>query len=641
MVLSPEGTDLDPNDLAAASATRAQRLEHYQRRAAEYRSGAERLARRSALVSNLRGLSFAIAAVAFVSAAVADDSTLGAAAGLAAMLAFLVLVAVHARVLSAEDLAWRFWRVNENASQRARDEWQSLPEDGAQFQDAEHPFSSDLDVFGPRSLFQFINVAHTSYGQAKLAGYLSQLDGRDAIIERQRAAAELAPQLGLRQELEAYTLRAANPPGQRASQNQAALDLQPLIAWAESEPVFLPHTALVWAARLLPVLTLAGFCAAKFFGLPALLWAVPLTGQLGLSLRSGQEAARVFNAVSSSPGAFARLRPTLTLLENVAVEAPLLARLAAVLGKGEGSASQQMRRFERVLGWFELRHNGMLYPFINVLLLWDLQCVVALEKWQRASGRSLSPWLEALGQWEAISSIAGVAYDNPDFNFPEIVAERSVFEVTALGHPLIAARQRVTNDVILGGAGTALLVTGSNMSGKSTLLRAMGLSAVLGLAGSAVCATKMRLGPMQVHTSMRISDSLSAGVSHFYAELKKLRTALGAAQGEFPVFFLLDEILHGTNSEERQIGARWVLGQLIEAGATGAVSTHDMALCALPSTLMHKVRTVHLRESVDGERMTFDYKLRPGPVSGGNALLLMRSLGLDVPVIRAAASGAG
>jgi DNA mismatch repair ATPase MutS len=216
-----------------------------------------------------------------------------------------------------------------------------------------------------------------------------------------------------------------------------------------------------------------------------------------------------------------------------------------------------------------------------------------------------------------------------------------VFEATALGHPLIAAGQRVTNDVILGGAGTALLVTGSNMSGKSTLLRAMGLSAVLGLAGSAVCATKMRLSPMQVHTSMRISDSLSAGVSHFYAELKKLRTALGAAQGEFPVFFLLDEILHGTNSEERQIGARWVLGQLIEAGATGAVSTHDMALCALPATLMHKVRTVHLRESVDGERMTFDYKLRPGPVSGGNALLLMRSLGLDVPVIRAAASGAG
>jgi hypothetical protein len=633
--------DLDRNDPTEPASGRLQRFQAYQRRATDYQGRAEHLGRRSALVSNLRGLSFLIALVAFVSAAVADDPTLGTSIGLAGMLAFLVLVAVHARVLSAEDLAWRFWRVNENAGQRARDEWQALPEDGAQFQDAEHPYSADLDVFGPRSLFQFINVAHTSYGQTQLQAYLSKLDELDVIIERQRAVRELVQQLELRQELEAYTLRSANPPGQRVSQKHAALDLEPLIRWAESEPVFLQHTALVWAARLLPVLSFAGFCATRFLDGPALLWILPLTIQLGLAVRTSQDAARVFNAVSSSPGAFARLRPTFTLLEGLAVESPLLARLAEALGKSQRSASQQMRRFERVLGWFELRHNGMVYPFINVLLLWDVQCVVALEKWQRSSGRALAPWLEALGQWEALSSLAGLAYDNPDFNFPEIVPERSVFEVTALGHPLISARQRVSNDVILAGAGSALLVTGSNMSGKSTLLRAMGLAAVLGLAGSAVCAAKMRLSPMRVYTSMRISDSLSAGVSHFYAELKKLRSALGAAQGAFPVFFLLDEILHGTNSEERQIGARWVLGQLIEAGATGAVSTHDMALCALPPTLMDKVRTVHLRESVDGERMTFDYKLRPGPVSGGNALLLMRSLGLDVPVIRAAATGGG
>jgi hypothetical protein len=636
-VTEPRSFDATPAPITG----RAQRVQEYQRRAADHQSQAELLGRRSVLVSNLRGLSFLIALIGLVSAAVADDSILAMAVGLAALLAFAVLVAVHPRVLAREDLAWRHWRVNDNAAHRARDEWHSLPEDGTQFQDAEHPYTADLDVFGSRSLFQFINVAHTSYGQAQLTAYLSKLDDRDVIIERQRAVRELGPRLDLRQELEAYTLRGANPPGQRPPQKQIALDLEPLIRWAESTPVFLPQTALVWAARLLPLLTLAGFLAARFLGQPALLWIVPLTAQLALSVRCGPEAARVFNSVSSSPGAFARIRPTFTLLEQTTVEAPMLVRMSEALGKGERSASEQMRRFERVLGWFELRHNGMVYPFINVLLLWDLQCVLALEKWQRTSGRALSPWLEALGQWEALSSLAGVAYDNPDFNFPEITAERSVFAATALGHPLISARHRVANDVILEGAGTALLVTGSNMSGKSTLLRAMGLAAVLGLAGSAVCAAKMRLSPMRVHTSMRISDSLAAGVSHFYAELKKLRTALAAASGEFPVFFLLDEILHGTNSEERQIGARWILGQLIEAGATGAVSTHDMALCALPPTLMHRVRTVHLRESVEGERMTFDYKLRPGPVSGGNALLLMRSLGLDVPVIRAAAPGGG
>ena len=638
MASTPHAPLMDSNPQREAIAGRAERLQHYQRRATQYQSSAERLARRSALVSNLRGLSFAVAVVGLVTAAFATDSGLGVAIGLLGLVAFLVLVAAHARVLSAEDLAWRFWRVNENAAQRARDEWQSLPEDGAQFADPEHPNSGDLDVFGPRSLFQFINVAHTSYGQARLAGYLSTNDPLDVIVERQRAVRELSGQLELRHELEAYTLRSANPPGQRAARSHAALDLGPLIGWAESEPAFLSQPALVWAARSLPLLTLAGFLASKLLGQSALLWALPLLAQHGVSLRSGPEAARVFNAVSASPGAFARLRPTLRLIEGAPVEAPLLVRLGQVLGQGERSASEQMRRFERVLGWFELRHNGMLYPFINVLLLWDLQCVIALEKWQRDSGRALAPWLEALGQWEALSSLAGVSHDNPDFAFPEIVSERSVFEATGLGHPLISVRQRVPNDVMLAGAGSALLVTGSNMSGKSTLLRAMGLAAVLGLAGSAVCAARLRISPMSVHTSMRISDSLSAGVSHFYAELEKLRMALVAAQGESPVFFLLDEILHGTNSEERQIGARWVLGQLIEAGATGAVSTHDMALCALPPSLMHDVRTVHLRESVEGERMTFDYKLRPGPVSGGNALLLMRSLGLDVPVIRAAAA---
>lgn len=622
-----------PRVAAPALSGRVQRYQAYQRRSAEYRGKAQELARRSGLLSNLRGLSFAVLVVGFISAAVSDDGTLGLSAGFAAAVAFAVFVVWHARILNAEDEAWRFWRVNENAASRAQDEWQALPEDGAEFQDPEHPNSGDLDVFGPRSLFQFINVAHTTYGQAALARCLAGVDSLDAIISRQQAVRELEPKLDFRQALEAYTLRAPNPPGQRVSHNHAALDLQLLIRWAESEPTLLPRTGLVWAARLLPVITLLGFLSSKLLGFSLLFWAVPLALQIVLTLKTGQIAANVFGAVSSSPGAFSRLRPTLRLVENAELRAPLLKRLAEVLGKGPRAASEQMRRFERVLSWFELRHNGMVYPFINVVFLWDVHCVVALERWQKESGRALAPWLTALGQWEALSSLAGMAHDNPDFTFPEMVDGASVFEAKGLGHPLIPARVRVGNDVILGGAGTALLVTGSNMSGKSTLLRAMGLAAVLGLAGGPVCARQLRLSPMRVYTSMRISDSLSAGVSHFYAELKKLRAALVASRGEFPVFFLLDEILHGTNSDERQIGARWILGELIEAGATGAVSTHDLALCALPENLMSRVRTVHLRESVDGERMTFDYKLRPGPVSGGNALLLMRSLGLNVPVI--------
>ncbi|HEU4581992.1 MAG TPA: DNA mismatch repair protein MutS [Polyangiaceae bacterium] len=604
------------------------------------RASAEQLESRSRLVSNLRGLAFAVLVVAFLSAAFADADAwqLRTVVGVLATLAFALLVAWHARVLDAEDLAWRFWRVNENAAQRARDEYSAFAENGAEFQEPRHPFSADLDVFGARSLFQFLNIAHTSYGQSALARCLSRLDSYSEIVARQAAVREMVPMLELRQELEAYTLRSANPPGRPQARVAAVLDLEELIRWAEGEAELLPQTALIWVARVLPLLSLAGFVGAQLAGWPPPVWVVPIGLQILLTLRVVGIANRVFAAVSSSPGAFARLRPTLRALENQRFEAPLLAELGAVLRGSGAPASEQMQRFERVLGWFELRHNGMVYPLLNVLLLWDFHCVVAFEKWRKLSGRALRPWLGALGQWEALSSLAGVAYDNPDFVFPEIVSGPAVFEAYGLGHPLIPAAQRVPNDVVLSGPGTALLVTGSNMSGKSTLLRAMGVAAVLGLAGTAVCATRLRLSALHVYTSMRISDSLAQGVSHFYAELEKLRGAIAAATAGQSVFFLLDEILHGTNSEERQVGARWVLSTLIEAGATGAVSTHDMALCTLTPELMEHVRTVHLRESVSGERMTFDFKVRPGPVRGGNALRLMRSLGLSVPLLEHAPS---
>jgi hypothetical protein len=578
--------------------------------------------------------------IGLLSAALGDDSSWRwrlTVAGLGA-LGFAVLVWWHARVLDAEDLAWRFWRVNENAGQRARDDFAALEENGAEFQEARHPFSSDLDVFGARSLFQFLNVAHTSYGQKALAQHLSRLDAQPEIVRRQAAVREIMPLLELRQELEAYGLRSGNPPGRPQSRVSPVLDLDVLIRWAEAKPELLPQTALIWLARLLPPLTIGGLLGNELFGWSPVCWALPLALQILLTLKTGAIASRVFAAVSSSPGAFSRLRPSLRVLEHSRFESPLLAALGDALRGAGTPASDQMRRFQSVLGWFELRHNGMVYPLLNVLLLWDLHCVVAFEKWQAVSGRSLRAWLAALGEWEALSSLAGMAYDNPDFSFPEIVSAPAVFEAEGLAHPLIPAAQRVPNDVLLGGPGTALLVTGSNMSGKSTLLRAMGVAAVLGLAGTAVCARRLRLSALQVHTSMRISDSLSQGVSHFYAELEKLRAALSAAASGQPVFFLLDEILHGTNSEERQVGARWLLSTLIQSGATGAVSTHDMALCRLTPELMDHVRTVHLRENVEGERMTFDFKVRPGPVRGGNALRLMRSLGLSVPLLERAAS---
>jgi len=371
---------------------------------------------------------------------------------------------------------------------------------------------------------------------------------------------------------------------------------------------------------------------AVALGFPPLAWTAPLFLQVVLALRSSPETGRVFTAVSSTEGAFLRYGAMLELAENLSASSELLDSMKNRLLTGERRPSSVMKEFRSKVGWFDLRHNGLIHPFVNVLLLWDIHCTLALERWQERAGRAVRGWFQVLGELEALSSLAGLAHDEPEFAFPEVISEPALFDAAALGHPLIDAPRRVPNDVSLPGPGRALLVTGSNMSGKSTLLRAMGLAVVMSSAGAPVCATRLRHSLSVLRTSVHVSDSLERGVSHFYAELSKLKAVIDASTGSLPVLFLLDEILHGTNSRERQLGARWLLSELLQRGAIGAVSTHDLELCRLPDALMQKVTMVHFRESVQDGKMTFDYKLRSGPVTEGNALRLMRIVGLEVPL---------
>jgi DNA mismatch repair ATPase MutS len=349
-------------------------------------------------------------------------------------------------------------------------------------------------------------------------------------------------------------------------------------------------------------------------------------------IRSARETGRVFGAVSATEGAFLRYGDLLQLIERHETTDPLLSELKARLRTETGAPSEAMARFRRIVGWFDLRHNALVYPLVNLVLLWDVQCALALERWQRAAGKHIRDWFDVIGWFEALASLAAFAADEPGCVFPELVVAPAGFHAEGLCHPLLPAGKRVENDVVLPGPGNALLVTGSNMSGKSTLLRAMGVSAVLAQSGAPVVARRLSLSPLTVCTSIRVADSLERGVSHFYAEITKLKSVLDTAKQSGPVLFLLDEVLHGTNSRERQIGARWLLGELITHGALGAVSTHDEELCRLPPSLMQGVKLVHLRESVQDGKMTFDYRVYPGPVTSGNALRLMQIVGLDVPL---------
>ncbi|MBX7259346.1 MAG: DNA mismatch repair protein, partial [Candidatus Hydrogenedentes bacterium] len=351
----------------------------------------------------------------------------------------------------------------------------------------------------------------------------------------------------------------------------------------------------------------------------------------------GKRTMALLATISAQQRSLQHFAASFAVLDGVEFDAPLLARLQADLSAGEMSAYRQMKRLAW-LGQFVIPPESGSHGLLQRLCLWDLHTLAGLERWQRDAGKLARRWLEALGEIEALAGLAGLAHAQPDWTMPEIDPAAAAIEASALGHPLLADEARVANDVAVGPPGSFLLVTGSNMSGKSTLLRAIGTNLVLAGAGGPVCAAALRLPPVALWTSMRIEDSLAQGVSYYLAELRRLKAIVDAARatpsGDGPrLCYLLDEMLQGTNTAERQIAARRIIGHLVRCGAIGAVSTHDLNL-ADASPLAEAARTVHFTEQFasgpEGTTMTFDYHLRPGIATSTNALKLMEMIGLTL-----------
>ena len=601
----------------------------------------EALAARSARIGNLRGISFLVAFGSLIWGLAAHGGTPSMVTGALGIAAFVWLVRSHAVLSGEEAYAQRLLAVNQRALQRVTGHARVLPDDGADLTEEcagkaaseavarrIRTLADDLDLFGRASLFQRISVAHTRFGRTALAAALLAEPDAARIAKRQAAVQALAPELELRQRLEA--LASALTRGKSGPTVAAALDPEPLLKWAESAPRLLGKPGLIWAARLLAAVNVGIVIAAWLGLLPGQYVLAPLALSLLLISVTRADAQAAFAAVATREGALSGYDKLLEAIETSTADAELLNELRARLRQGNATPSRAMGQLRAAVSYFELRYQGLIYPFANMFLLWDVHCTVTLERWQQRFGKAARDWFVVLGELEGLSSLAGLSFDEPKYCFPQLVSEPR-FLAENLAHPLIPAANRVGNDVALPGKSSALLVTGSNMSGKSTLLRSLGVAYALAYSGGPVCATRFEIGSLRLATSLRIRDSLEEGVSHFYAELHKLKAVLDATTEPLPVLFLLDEILHGTNSRERQIGARWMLAQLLERGALGAVSTHDMELCRLSPELMSHTRLVHLREDVKGQEMTFDYRLREGPVSEGNALRLMRRIGLDVP----------
>ena len=538
---------------------------------------------------------------------------------LALIAVFTVLAVLQERTIRELRTTSRAVVFYERGLARLSGHWEGTGETGEQFLDPMHPYARDLDIFGKASLFELLCTARTRSGEETLAGWLLAAAPVDEVLRRQTAVRELRPMLKFREKLfcSGETLR---------------LGLRPaaLSAWGERRPDFSSQWTLgltvmgtVWAASLVCWAVWDWPWFALFASLHNFAYYL-------LLLRRMEEAA---SSVEKASEDLKLLAEVLALLENESFSSPKLLDIQASLRREGVAPSVAIRRQARIAEYLESRRNQFARVF-DLFTFWSAQLVFAAERWQREFGSSIRGWLDAVGEFEALNALAGFAYEHPEYVFAEFAEAGPLFEAEGFAHPLLPQNKAIRNDLKLGDGLQLIILSGPNMAGKSTFIRGVGVSAVLAQCGAPVRALRLRLSPLQVGASICVLDSLSGGMSRFYAEIHRVKLICDLTLDTLdpidtvPVLFLLDELLSGTNSHDRLEGTRLVLESLLERNAIGIVSTHDLALTQIPETLGERAVNCHFEDRLENEELIFDYKLKPGIVQTSNALELMRSIGL-------------
>jgi MutS domain V/MutS domain III len=590
--------------------------ELYNQRLQERQTAAADLRRRERLLSTARLVSIALAiAVVFWSVA----------AAVVPVIVFIVLVIVHERTFRERQRAESRAAFYERGLERVEERFSG--EDGEDFEEEHHPYAGDFDLFGRRSLFALISLASTRAGRAQLASWLKTPSREIAEIRsRQAAVEELRGNVELRED-------------QSVVANLVAKEVEGarLEEWGEMAPVVIPRWERI-AALAVPALSILLLMASlpeilarmigESYGIPLWPLGIALFLSVVLARQLHPRVEPIVIAVERAEPALALLTGLLARIERESFSSPRLAGLLSRLRGAEKPASQEIEKLRRLVALLDARRNQFFAP-IGLLLLWTPNVAIAIERWRLRSGSRVGDWIDVVGEIEALSSLASFAFEHPAFAMPELVEEGPLFDARELGHPLIPTPRRITNDIRLDATLRLLVVSGSNMSGKSTMMRSVGIAAVLAMAGGPVCARSLRIAPMAVGASIRIHDSLQENASRFYAEILRIRQVLDLARSG-PLLFLLDEVLAGTNSHDRRIGADAIVRSLVERGAVGMVSTHDLALAKIAEELAPKAANVHFEDHIEEGRVVFDYRMRPGVVTKSNALELMRSVGIEV-----------
>lgn len=494
-------------------------------------------------------------------------------------------------------------------------------DEGMEFENPIHPYASDLDIFGKHSLYQLLNRATTGFGRQKLANWLLRQSSIAEIKSRQLATKNLAENIDWRQEFEA----------KGRMRDQGKFDLERLKHWLSIKPSFQGNKFNRIIPIAFPILLVASIVFEFLSGISIGISIFLLIGHFILIKTREKTIKKIHQESEKRKNALFIWAELLEHIEKLETNEPNLLQIKKKLEREGKKPSEELKELARILGSLELRNSGVPHFIMNILFAWDLYWVIRLEKWQLRIQGVIQDWFDVIAEMEALASLAALRFAFPEWSTPEIFEGQFHLNGKNIGHPLIPIAQRVNNPVDLHGNGKVWLITGSNMSGKSTYLRTIGLNAVLALAGGPVCADQLQLSPMEIVTSMRTIDSLEENTSSFYAELKRLKMVINKVKDNPNVLFLLDEILKGTNSKDRQAGARALVLQLHKYRGSGMVSTHDIELVDMAQELPLAIKnySFNCKVSPDG-KLSFDYKLTNGQCLSMNATALMRAMGIEV-----------
>ncbi|MEP7165296.1 MAG: hypothetical protein ABI741_11415 [Ferruginibacter sp.] len=492
--------------------------------------------------------------------------------------------------------------------------------DGAAYLPKEHPYAADIDIFGHASLYQFVNRSTSDMGAAELARWLLFPAKPEEILERQAGIKEIKEKMLWRQDIQAY--------GKETNIRRSTF--QKLIAWLNEPTIFLQFHHWQWIRIVLPAIilsvvaaTIAGWLSLNTMYAFLFFFAV-------IAFQVNKYVAPLHEKLSKIVAEMDALSLSIAAIEKEKFSAAFSLRQQQNFISGTGTASWKIKKLKKILDRLDIRYNIVLSAPLNLLLLWNLQQALDLEQWKKQYAADVESWFHTLGVFEALNSFAVVHFNNPGWCFPTLHEEHFFLESTELGHPLINKNKRVDNFINMEKKGELMLVTGSNMAGKSTYLRSVGINVVLAMAGAPVCAASLRLSPVQLISSMRIADNLEESTSTFYAELKKLKAVIDKVNKNEKVFILLDEILRGTNSLDRHTGSEALIKQLIKHEAAGIIATHDLGLADIKNEFPANILNYHFDVQVNNEELYFDYKLKPGVCTSLNASILMKKIGIEL-----------